>query len=380
MANKKRTHYGEGSIYTTKDGRSVGSLRLPTGKRKYIYGKDEKEVKEKLKKARYELEQGSLITQKDMALKDYIEYWFKVKRQRHPLSRSTIASYRIIIDNHIVPQLGHLKLQKITGEHIQELYAVLQAKQLKPTYIQMIHSVLNMTLQEALKQKRIASNPCLLAEIPQTRLEEMKFLTLEQAQHLLDTAKGHKLEVIITIAVLTGMRESEILALHWEDINFNKGTIYVHRSVSYKNVDGKGHVREEKLPKTNAGIRFIPMPQILIDILKAHHTRQIEQRWKAGQSWANKGLVVCSRTGNYLFAQHVIDDFYKLLVMAGLPDIRFHDLRHTAATIMLEQGVDIKTLQKILGHSNIQTTLRYVHVTEKMRQEVASKLDAAFNQ
>ncbi|GAC1504657.1 MAG: hypothetical protein NVS2B12_17590 [Ktedonobacteraceae bacterium] len=207
----------------------------------------------------------------------------------------------------------------------------------------------------------------------------MKFLTVEQAQRLLDAAQGHTLEAMIVLAVLTGMRRGELLALHWEDINFSKGTIHIHRSLSYKNPDGNGCVYREELPKTAAGMRTIPLPDVALEALKAHQARQREQRLQAGAVWKHPDLVFCTGIGSYYNQSNHHKVFHKILETAGLPVIRFHDLRHSAATILLSMGVNPKVIQERLGHANITITLgRYSHVTESMQSEVNTALNQTF--
>jgi integrase len=194
-----------------------------------------------------------------------------------------------------------------------------------------------------------------------------------------DAAQGHKLEAMIVLAVLTGMRRGELFALHWEDINFSKGTVHIHRSLSYKNADGNGCFYREELPKTAAGMRTLPLPDVALEALKAHRVRQREQRLQAGEAWKNLDLVFCTGIGSYYNQSNHHTVFHKILETAGLPAIRFHDLRHSAATILLSMGVNPKVIQERLGHANITITLgRYAHVTESMQHEANQTLNQAF--
>ncbi len=184
---------------------------------------------------------------------------------------------------------------------------------------------------------------------------------------------------MIVLAVLTGARRGELFALHWEDLNFRKGTIHIHRSLSYKNADGLGCAYREELPKTAAGIRTIPLPDIALEVLKAHKARQLKQRLQCGDAWKNLDLVFCTGIGSYYNQSNHHTVFRKLLQVAGLPLIRFHDLRHSAATILLSMGVNLKVIQERLGHANVTITLgRYSHVTESMQNEANGLLNQAF--
>jgi len=374
---RKRRDNGDGSIYTRADERFVGSLRLPNGKRKDFYGKTKQEVKEKLKKAQAQLEQGTLVTAKHQSVASYLEYWFTIKRPN--VRASTVVSYRGIINNHIVPHIGSIKLQKLTCDHIQALYSTLLEKGLNPTAVGMVHTVLVSACKDAVKWKRIAVSPCESVTAPRQVRKDMKFLTVEQARHLLDAARGHPLEAMLVLAVLTGARRGELFALHWEDINFRKGTVHIHRSLSYKNADGLGCTYREELPKTAAGIRTIPLPDIALEVLKVHKARQLKQRLQCGDAWKNLDLVFCTGVGSYYNQSNHHTAFRKILKAAGLPFIRFHDLRHSAATILLSMGVNPKVIQERLGHANITITLgRYAHVTESMQHEANKTLNQAF--
>ncbi len=373
----KSRNYGEGSIYLRNDGRFVGSLMLPNNKRKDYYGKTKQEVKDKLKKAKAQLEQGTLVTAQQQSVASYLDSWLAIKQAS--VRASTVVSYRGIIHNHIVPHIGYMKLQKLAGDHIQELYATLLEKGLSPTTVGTVHTLLSSACKDAVKWKRIAVNPCASVTPPRQTHKEMKFLTVEQAQQLLEAAQGHKLEAMIVLAVLTGMRRGELCALHWEDLDFSKGTVRIHRSLSYKNADGNGCVYREELPKTAAGMRTIPLPDVALEALKAHRARQREQRLQAGSAWKNLDLVFCTGIGSYYNQSNHHKVFRKMLETAGLPVIRFHDLRHSAATILLSMGVNPKVIQERLGHANITITLgRYAHVTESMQHEANKTLNQAF--
>lgn len=373
----KRRDNGDGSIYRRADGRFVGSLRLPNNKRKDFYGKTKQEVREKLKKAQAQMEQGTLVTAKHQSVANHLEYWLTIKRPN--VRASTVVSYRGIINNHIVPHIGSIKLQQLTGDHIQALYSTLLEKGLSSTTVGMVHTVLVSACKDAVRWKRIAVSPCESVTSPRQVRKDMKFLTVEQAQHLLDAVRGHPLEAMIVLAVLTGARRGELFALCWGDVNFRKGTVHIHRSLSYKNADERGCVYREELPKTAAGIRTIPLPDIALEVLKAHKARQLKQRLLCGDAWKNLDLVFCTGVGSYYNQSNHHTTFRKILEAAGLPFIRFHDLRHSAATILLSMGVNPKVIQERLGHANVTITLgRYAHLTTSMQNEANSLLNQAF--
>jgi integrase len=183
---------------------------------------------------------------------------------------------------------------------------------------------------------------------------------------------------LLTLAIVTGMRQGELLALRWNDIDVPKATVRVIRSLSYRNPDGTGYEHKEEEPKTKSSKRTIPLPDFALEALQKHRVQQLEMRLKAPE-WEDKGLVFPNDKGGYLWVDPLRKQLKKLLREAGLPAIRFHDLRHSAATILLAMGVNAKVIQERLGHSHISITLGvYGHVTESMQREAITKLDDQF--
>jgi Phage integrase family len=198
-----------------------------------------------------------------------------------------------------------------------------------------------------------------------------------QAQHLLAVIKGHNLEALITLTLTTGMRHSELTGLQWSDIDFDEGSLSIRRTVNrlgrYQFVEGE--------PKTEQSRRKIMLSSFVLQRLKEHHVRQKEARLKAGTSWQDGNLVFCNRRGGFLHPDVLLRQFHKLLDEASLPRMRLHDLRHSAATILMAMKVPIKVIQELLGHSNITTTLNvYGHVLPSMQDEVVDKMERLFGQ
>ena len=188
--------------------------------------------------------------------------------------------------------------------------------------------------------------------------------------------RGHHLETLLTLALTTGMRRGELLALRWQDIDFDNKYLQVCRSV--RREVKRGLVVNE--PKTQAGRRKIVFSPFLIEVLKQHRISQLEAHLQAGIAWEDHGLVFCTKRGKLLDPTHMLVMFKKLLQDVGLPRMRFHDLRHSAATLLLAMGVHVKVVQELLGHSNITTTLNtYSHVLPSMQQDAMSKMSDLFN-
>jgi integrase len=371
---KQRGH-GEGSIYQRRDGRWAASLTLEGGKRKTFYGKTRKEAYDKLKSAQHELQEGMLVTGPKQTLKQYLEYWLE-EVHKLTVKPSTYIKYRSLLDRHVLPDLGHIQLLKLSQEHVQSLYTLKQTEGLSAKTIRLVHGILHKALDDAVRWGRIHRNVCDLVSQPRPVRYEIQALNAEQAQNLLEVAKSEqRLEGILTVALVTGARRGEILALRWQDVDLEHRTLHIRRTVA--RLQRLGYVETE--PKTVRGMRQIILPEIAIDVLRRQRTYQNEARLKAGANWQNRDLVFSNKFGGYLEPSKMVLKFKVLLKMAGLPDIRFHDLRHTAATILLEKNVHPKVVQERLGHSRINMTMdTYSHVLPSMQQEATDKLNDVF--
>ncbi len=371
---KQRGH-GEGSIYQRKDGRWAASITLEGRKRKTLYGKTRKEVQEKLRTALYEQKQGLLATGPRETVKHYLEYWLE-EVHKPTIRISTYVRYQEIIQLHILPSIGHLQLQNLSPRHIQALYAKKVKEGLSASTVQSIHAVLHKALDNAVRLGSLPRNVSDKIPLPRLTKHEIKSLTLEQAQHLLESVREHRLESLFVLALSTGMRLGELLGLKWQDINFADGTLQIRRILSY--VRSKGFVESE--PKTARSRRHIILPAFVLESLKQHRVRQLEAKLKAGTFWEDRDLVFCTAQGSYLNPVSTVQDIFKaVLRKAGLPRMRFHDLRHSAATILLSMGVHPKVVQELLGHSQISMTMdTYSHVLPTMQKDAMERMNEAF--
>jgi integrase len=370
---KQRGH-GEGSIYQRQDGRWAASITLENRKRKTFYGKTRKEVQEKLRVALNEQKQGILSTGPQQSMKQFLEQWLE-EVHKPAIRIGTYKGYRRYLDKHIFPALGHIAIQKLTPQRVQAFYTRKLQEGLSAKSVNNIHGMLHKALDQALRWGLVPRNVCDAVSLPKQTRHEIQPLTEKQARQLLVAARGHSLEGLLTLAVTTGMRAGELLALKWQDINFDTRSLHIRHSMSY--ISGKGYLEFE--PKTSKGRRKVVLPSFVCEALKLHHTRQLEVRLKAGARWQDRDLVFCNKYGGYLDPAHLRQRFDRLLREANLPDVRFHDLRHSAATILLSMGVPAKVVQEILGHSQISMTMDiYSHVLPDMQQEAMDKMNDLF--
>jgi integrase len=375
---RKKSTYGAGSVYQREsDKRWVASIKDPnSGERIERYAKTRREAEKKLEDIKFEIRQGTLATGPQQTLAQYLEYWLETVHR----PRVRISSYykdRGIIYNHLIPTIGHITLQKLTPYHVQNLCHSKEQAGLKPGTVGNIRQVLHNALKTAVNWGLVGRNICSVVPPPKAKPHARTVLDMDQAKQLLAIAKGNRLEGLLTLTVATGLRRGEILSLKWADVNLEERSIQIQRTMS--RVGKFGVVASE--PKTVRGRRKILLPQFAVEALKQHRQYQLERKAQAGEQWEEHDFVFPNLYGRFWEPTYLDQMFKRLLVTSGLPVVRFHDLRHSAATILLSMGVHPKVVQELLGHSQISTTLdTYSHVLPSMQQEAMKMLDERFNQ
>jgi integrase len=375
---------GEGSIYQRKeDGKWVGSVTLENGKRKVFYGKTRGEVAEKLKKALYEQQQGMLPTSTSkQTVEQFLLHWLE-STQEQSVKPRTYERYEEIVRLHLIPSLGRYQLQKLTAQHVQSLYVKKQREGLSSTTVNTIHNVFHKALSMACKWELVSKNVCELVSPPPRKEHDISPLTIEQVHKLLAVAKDRSIEALLKLALTTGMRRGELLGLKWQDINLEQGLLQVRHTMARVprkfRLPGE-RAYQEATTKTKRSRRGIILIPLALDALKQHRERQLAIIERVNDAWTNSDLVFCTSLGTPLNpSRDVLEPFKALLKEAALPDIRFHDLRHSAATLLLSLGIHPKIVQEILGHSNINMTLNvYSHVLPTMQKEAMDKLSNLF--
>ncbi len=368
---RSRRGRGEGSIYQRADGTwcatySAGYAANGKRIRRTVFGTTKEDVSKKLAKATAARLNGSYVQPNRTRLAAFLDRWLE-DAARPSIRPTTYASYKGILNNHIGPRLGGTSLCVLSPAHIQGLYADMERDGVGPRVRQLTHAVLRRGLKQALKWGLIARNPCDAVDPPRVPKHEISPLTSEQVEKFLDAAKGNRLHALFVVAIGTGMRLGEIFGLRWPDVDLKSRAITVRNTLI--EVNGKLTLAEPKTPKSR---RRIDLPQVVVDALTAHRAQTV----RAG--FASAPWVFCNSAGGPLRRTHFRSNHFKpLLLAAGLPDIRFHDLRHTSATLLLAAGVHPKVVQERLGHAQIGITLDiYSHVLPTMQLEAAGKLDA----
>ena len=371
-----RRGHGEGSICQRSDGRWMARVDLGyvggKRKRKQIYGKTRKEVAEALKVVLRDQQQGLPVAVERQTVEQFVARWLTdvVALKTRP---RTHQSYREIARLHILPTLGAIQLTKLSPQDVQSLLSRKLADGLSPRTVTYIRAVLRMALGQALKWGLVARNVATLVASPRMERSEMQFLTPEQARTLLDAAQGDRLEALYRVALSLGLRRGEALGLRWQDIDLDRRTVHV--AVALQPLNGKLTLVE---PKTATSRRSIPLPAALVTALHAHRARQLQERLLARDRWQEHGLVFPTSIGTPMHAGNLVRSFHALLEQAGLPSIRFHDLRHSCASLLAAQGVPARVIMEILGHSDIRVTQNiYTHVFDEGKRQAADAMDRA---
>jgi integrase len=369
----KRRGKGEGSIYKRSDGRWEAQFRLADGKRKSLYGETRQEVARQLTAALRDLDQGlPIVRDERQTLATYLASWLDAIAPN--LEASTMESHRQHVTLHITPALGAIRISRLTAQQVQDFYATKIASGLSTTTVRHIHATLHKALRAASRLGIVQRNVSDLVDAPRMRRIDMQVLTRDEARRFLTAAQGHDWEALFVTALTTGMRMGELLALHWHEVDLDGAKLSVRFNLQRKSITGVWVV---KTTKTRHGRRQISLTQQAIESLRPHRTRQHAQRLLMGEAWQDNDLVFPNGLGTPLFATNISRGLHTILRRASLPRIRFHDLRHTCATLLLSARVNPKVVSEMLGHASVAITLDlYSHVLPDMLEDAAAALTA----
>lgn len=371
----KRRGHGEGSIYKRNDGRweTRISLGWKDGKRdrKVLYGRTRREVADKLAAALKAVQAGEPLADQRTTVEQFLASW--LPSVEPTLRPATWRRYEQYARLHVVPQLGRRRLATLDPQHLQRLYADRLAAGLSPQTVVHLHRFVHRALGQAMRWSLVPRNVADLVDPPRVDRHEVTALTPDQAHRFLDAARGDRLEALYVLALYTGMRQGELLGLRWVDVEERNRALRVRRSLQVGK-DGRWVLGE---PKTQSSRRPILLTAGALAALGRHREHQAAEREWMGETWQDHGLVFTDGLGGPLRPQNLIRrSFVPLLERAGVPRVRFHDLRHTVATLLLEEGVHPKVVGALLGHSAIAVTVDlYSHVTATMQAQAVDTLD-----
>jgi integrase len=369
---------GEGSIYPYKNkaGKVIGyrgSYWIHTAespKRRYISGKKRENVRDKLAKALSQRADGLVFDAGTMTIGEYLDRW--LADVRDTVRKSTHEGYEYVIEPHIKPALGRIKLKDLNPAQIRWFYRHRLDSGLSPATVHKQHVVLHKALKAAVADGLIPRNAAAGLKLPRITREEIAPLTEEESRRLLETVRGARLEALYVLALSTGMRLGELLALKWEDVDLEGGRLRVRRTLTHA---GKAFVLGE--PKTKNSRRTIRLTKGANSALKAHLSRQFEEMERMGSHYQPGGLIFATEGGTIVNPSNLRNRSFKpLLKRAGLPPIRFHDLRHTCATLLLSKSVNPKVVSEMLGHASISITLDiYSHLLPDMQEKAVEAVE-----
>lgn len=390
-----RTANNSGSIRQRPDGRWEARVSIgvdpATGKaiRRSFYGDTQKEVRQKMTAALSSLDTGTYQTPVKTTVGAWLDEWLETfcARKVKPL---TYSSYKGIISNHIKPHIGGLQLQSVRGADVQRFYNTLHQKgaqaanpgagaPMAAKTIKNVSAVLHKAFDMAIKQGLILANPCDAAELPKGERHEIKPLSDDEIPLFLQAISGEPMGNAFALCLLAGLREGECLGLSWANVDFKQGRITIKQQLQ-KSKEKGGAYYIAPFTKSNKP-RVIQPPPLAFEYLREEKRRQNENRLKFGDAWRNeKGLVFTDELGDHRKISTFYKHFKRIAASIGRPDARPHDLRHTAATVAIASGADIKSVQDLLGHSTASFTLNvYAHTSDQMMQDTASRVQGYYD-
>lgn len=374
MARRGRS---EGSIFKAGTGQWVARLDIgfgPVGKRrrKEVRARTRREAQERLKQLQRVHDDGLPLPDERQTVSAFLVRWL-IDTAAPGVRPSTYTRYRDLLKLHVIPHVGRRPLVRLSPQELQALYAKLGTS-LAPRTVGHVHRVLHRALRDALRWGLVPRNVCDVVGPPRVARKEIQALGPDGARQLLKAAEGDPLEALYVLAVTAGLRQGELLGLRWADIDLDVGRLQVRRTIQRVRAEGF----QEAEPKSERSRRSIALTPLAIDALRRHRVAQLHERLQAGPLWQENGFVFSNGYGRPIEAGNLLRrSYWPLLARAGLPRMRFHDLRHTAATLLLAAGTHPKVVQEMLGHSSIALTLdTYSHLIPSLQADAATRMQA----
>ena len=359
MAQGRRSNH-EGTIYQRKDNSWCAQITLPDGKRKTKYGKTQKEVKDWLLGQRNAVQNNTWVSDDTLTLSAYMDHYLSevVKPSVRP---RTYESYFGWVNNHLKPELGHVRLTRLTPQMVQGFYTD-RLTVVSSRSVQYLHAILHKALEQAVRWSLVPRNVTDLVTPPSVKRPQPNVWTMEELKKFMEVAAEHRLYALWALAVGVGMRQGELLGLQMDDIAWNTGSLHVNHNLQW--VRGEGLVLTT--PKTAKSRRTVKLPESVLKILRDH----------VDQQEANQRYVFVTKVGTPILPRDCWGVFKRLIEKAGVSDIRFHDLRHLCATLHLQAGTNPAVVAAILGHSTVNLTLNtYSHVLPTITDEAAERMN-----
>ncbi|MFI9008834.1 tyrosine-type recombinase/integrase [Actinosynnema sp. NPDC053489] len=401
---KSRNSNGRSSIYYSEKDRcwhgyvTVGVKDNGSPDRRHVRGQNQSEVTDKVRKLEKERDEGRVRKAgQSWTVEAWLKHWLENIVAPPVVTENAYSAYEVAVRVHLVPGIGAHRLHKLQPEHLEKLYRTIMKQKTKfgPTTsaatAHQVHRTIRAALNVAVRRKHLTDNPVLEAKAPKVEEIEVEPYTVEQVKALLEAAQQRRNSARWAIALALGLRQGEALGLRWSDVNLKVRTLTVRRNrlrpkwrhgcvePCGKKYGGycpdRVPVREETAgTKSAAGKRGIGLPDELVELLKLHRAEQDRERDRAADLWTETGYVFTTPTGTPLNPRSDYDEWKRLVGVAGVPDGRLHDARHTAATVLLLLGVAERTVMGIMGWSNTAMAARYQHITAAIRRDVAQRV------
>ncbi len=402
--SKRKRANGEGSIWLRKDGRyGYAAYVLTTAgtyKRVQGYARSREDARKKLAELVQRSDQGVPVASVNWTVAEYLTYWLRqvVREDRRP---KTYQGYEGVVRLHLIPGLGRKRLDKLTAQDVRMFITRTRQEcqccklgwdaqrdhprccvrldrqccesRLSARMVQSIHAVLRNALESAVREEIIQRNVARLVQVPAPRYKINRGLAAEQAKATLKAAAGHRLGALYVLALFLGLRRGELLGLRWADVDLDGAKLEVVQTL--QRVGGSLRLVP---PKTEDSARTVPLPPVCVEALREHKKRQFAERSEAWPDWDDHGLVFPSRRGTPIEPDNLRRSWYTIRKAAGLGQTRFHDLRHTCVTLLLDLGVPPHVARDIVGHSDIEVTMTiYAHVSLEEKRKALGKLGEA---
>lgn len=383
----KKRGQNEGSIRKRKDGTwearvTIGISADGKQQRKSLYGKTRQEVSAKMTDLLNNLQNGTITNPTEITLGEWLDEYMRTYKKPH-VRPATYNNYSVKVNNHIKPAIGHYKLKALRQDIIQKFVNGLSEKGLSPSTVTDIYKLLRNALETAIDDGIIARNVSCRVKLPKMSKPKINVLTIEQQNAFVEQAKKTYMGTMHIFDLCTGMRLGELLGLKWNDIDFPSNELHVQRTV-YKSKDPDTTNSRWQLyfgdPKTEASVRTIPLNETAVKVLADVFEQQNQNKIRAGTAYEDNDLVFCTQLGRPLDPNNMRRTFYSICDKIGIKDMHPHCLRHTFATRGAENNVDVRVMQRLLGHSNIQETAdTYTHVLSGLKRDEVMKLESTVN-
>ncbi|GAA6525039.1 site-specific integrase [Intrasporangium sp. DVR] len=370
---------GEGSIYQRQDGRWTGAVyvynRDGGRQRRQVYGKTRAEASAKVTELLGLNQKHIPAAPIAVTVQDFGTGWVS-RLGTSGLKPATVSNYAWVLNRYVYPRLGRVRLVTLSPQHVRDLLTSVADMGVSARTVQLTRAVLRSMLADAERDQLVHRNVAALVKGPRVERQEVVPWTPEEAHRFLASLEDHRLHALFAVGVALGLRKGELLALRWEDVDLDARALRVRGTVQRL---GKGIGLVTGSPKTGRSRRTLPLPRVLVATLKAHRAAQAAEREEAGSRWQDPGIVFATRRGTVIEPRNLNRLLDQSIERAGVRRIRFHDLRHTCASLLLAQGVSPRVVMELLGHTQLSmTTDLYGHVMPSSLRSAADALDGVF--